>query len=117
MAVTAASVRLRWSVPASVDDTLLGLLITEAQGQYNAQTGETGLTAFAGHLALTHPLGQGGAAKGRLASTSHNAASKSFDLAPLYMPETASGAWINSTEPGRYYAALNPSLVGVHTLL
>jgi hypothetical protein len=117
VAVTAASVRLRWSVPAVVDDTLLGLLITEASGIYLAQTGEAGLTALSAHLALSHPLGQGAAAKGRLASVSHNAASKSYDLSTFNTAQTATGSWLQESAPGRYYAALaGGSLWGWTTL-
>ena len=50
MAVTASSVRSRWSIPATIDDTLLAALITEATRKYRSATGEDGLSAYAAHL-------------------------------------------------------------------
>ena len=106
MAVTASSVRTRWAIPTSIDDTLLAALITEAEGLYRAVTGEAGLTAYAAHLALDRLQSTGGAGGRAVVSASHNAASKTLESAPALAPTTETSAWFRSTRAGAYYLSL-----------
>ena len=106
MAVTASSVRTRWAIPSSIDDTLLTALITEAEGLYRSSTGETGLTAYAAHLALDRLQSTGSAGGRAVVSASHNAASKTLESAPALTPTTETSAWFRSTRAGAYYLSL-----------
>ena len=106
MAVTASSVRSRWAIPTSIDDTLLAALITEATAGYRSATGETGLTAYAAHLALDRLKSTGGAGGRAVTSASHNAASKTLEASAFFTPASATEAWFRGTPAGAYYWAL-----------
>lgn len=106
MAVTASSVRSRWAIPASIDDAMLTAFITEATAGYRSATGETGLTAYAAHLALDLVKSTGGAGGRAVVSASHNAASKTLEAATLFTPRTPTEAWFRGTPAGAYYWAL-----------
>ena len=106
MAVTASSVRSRWSIPATIDDTLLAALITEATRKYRSATGEDGLSAYAAHLALQIVKANGGSGGRAVVSASHNAASKTLEASAFFTPASATEAWFRGTPAGAYYWAL-----------
>ena len=106
MAVTASTVRSRWSIPATIDDTLLAALITEATRKYRSATGEDGLSAYAAHLALQIVMANGGSGGRAVVSASHNAASKTLAASAFYTPESATEAGFMETFAGREYVKL-----------
>jgi len=106
MAVTASSVRTSWSIPTTIDDTLLTALITQATARYRSATGEAGLTAYAAHLAFIRLQSLGGAGGRAITSASHNAASKTLEAAAFFTPRSPTEAWFLKTAPGADYWAM-----------